>query len=94
MRKRRRIVKIIIFLIFLLQALWQIFTHRWRAPPTHMMLNYTFFIPFSGSVANFYSPLESPANSDDEEEENEVSASSGIRIPRRNRTRQKPVSNL
>ena len=37
-----------------------------------------------GSVANFYSPLESPANSDDEEEDSEISQDSGIKIPRRN----------
>jgi hypothetical protein len=40
----------------------------------------------SGSVANFYSPLESLAGSDDEEGEEEnsqISQDSGIRIPRR-----------
>jgi hypothetical protein len=41
----------------------------------------------SGSVANFYSPLESLAGSDDEEEGEEensqISQDSGIRIPRR-----------
>ena len=35
-------------------------------------------------MANFYSPLESPANSDDEEEDSEISQDSGIKIPRRN----------
>jgi hypothetical protein len=37
MKRRRRIVKITLFLISILQALLQIFTHRWRAPTTQMM---------------------------------------------------------
>jgi hypothetical protein len=43
-------------------------------------------VVLAGSVANFYSPLESLAGSDDEEGEEEnsqISQDSGIRIPRR-----------
>ncbi len=44
-------------------------------------------VVLAGSVANFYSPLESLAGSDDEEEGEEensqISQDSGIRIPRR-----------
>ena len=36
-----------------------------------------------GSVANFYSPMESLENSEDEGEEGEISEQSGIRIPKR-----------
>ena len=36
---------------------------------------------YEGSVGNFYSPFETPENSDDEDED--ISDDSGVRIPRR-----------
>jgi len=38
---------------------------------------------YEGSVANFYSPMESLENSSDEEEEGQIHEDTGIRIPRR-----------
>ena len=39
---------------------------------------------YEGSIGNFYSPFESPNNSDDEDDEDE---DTGVRIPRRFRRR-------
>jgi uncharacterized membrane protein len=74
--------------MFFLASFFRSFLSTFTVVGTDRLVCYLVsLISLTGSVANFYSPLESPADSENEEEEedSQISQDSGIRIPRRNR---------